>query len=108
MLIHFDGWSINHDYWARPDGPYVHPVGWAAASKRRLIPPQDSQDTPATFTWAAHLAAQGARPVPAWAFKASATSRCPAQAGGTHPRPGTRQTSGWGRGWRRWTYTTPP
>ena len=43
MLIHFDGWSINHDYWARPDGPYVHPVGWAAASKRRLIPPQDSQ-----------------------------------------------------------------
>lgn len=43
MLIHFDGWSINHDYWARPDGPYLHPVGWAAGSKRKLIPPQDSQ-----------------------------------------------------------------
>ena len=43
VLIHFDGWSINHDYWARPDGPYLHPVGWAAGSKRKLIPPQDSQ-----------------------------------------------------------------
>ena len=42
-MIHFDGWSINHDYWARPDGPYLHPVGWAAGSKRKLIPPQDSQ-----------------------------------------------------------------
>ena len=43
VLIHFDGWSINHDYWARPDGPNLHPVGWASSTKRKLIPPQDSQ-----------------------------------------------------------------
>ena len=43
VLIHFDGWSINHDYWARPDGPNLHGVGWAAATKKKLIPPEDSQ-----------------------------------------------------------------
>ena len=85
VLIHFDGWSINHDYWARPDGPNLHGVGWAAATKKKLIPPEDSQvyketgkqkpletlktqDTPSSFTWAAYLASQGAKAVPAWAF----------------------------------------
>ena len=43
VLIHFDGWSINHDYWAPPDGPNLHGVGWAAATKKKLIPPEDSQ-----------------------------------------------------------------
>jgi hypothetical protein len=75
VLIHFDGWSINHDYWARPGGPWVHPVGWAASSKKKLIPPQDSQDTPNSFSWPAYLAAQGSRPVPAWAFRCPGSSR---------------------------------
>ena len=69
VLVHFDGWSINHDYWTRPGGPYVHPVGWSSSVKRKLIPPQDSQDTPTSFCWPDYLAASGTRPVPSWAFR---------------------------------------
>jgi len=42
VLIHFDGWSINHDYWARPDGPYVHPC---QPGRSRPPPPPGTRPT---------------------------------------------------------------
>ena len=28
ILIHFDGWEIEYDYWVKPDSPYIKPKGW--------------------------------------------------------------------------------
>ena len=27
ILIHFDGWELDYDYWVKPDSPYVKPRG---------------------------------------------------------------------------------
>jgi len=28
LLIHFDGWSNNYDYWTEPSTADIHPIGW--------------------------------------------------------------------------------
>ena len=28
LLIHFDGWSNNYDYWTEPSTTDIHPIGW--------------------------------------------------------------------------------
>nr|KAG5692965.1 hypothetical protein BaRGS_032397 [Batillaria attramentaria] len=28
LLIHFDGWTNKYDYWAEPDSPDLHPLGY--------------------------------------------------------------------------------
>ena len=28
LLIHFDGWSNDYDYWCDVDSTDIHPVGW--------------------------------------------------------------------------------
>jgi len=28
LLIHFDGWSANYDYWTDPSTTDIHPIGW--------------------------------------------------------------------------------
>ena len=28
LLIHFDGWGNNYDYWCDVDSTDIHPVGW--------------------------------------------------------------------------------
>ena len=28
ILIHFDGWEMEYDYWVKPDSPYIKPKGW--------------------------------------------------------------------------------
>ena len=72
VLIHFDGWSHNYDFWTLPSSPHLHPVGWCEARGKSVAPPLDSGHTPATFSWPAHLAATAASPVPSWAFEAAA------------------------------------
>ena len=27
VLIHFDGWDLEFDYWVTPSSPYIHPKG---------------------------------------------------------------------------------
>ena len=27
VLIHFDGWDLDYDYWVTPSSPYIHPKG---------------------------------------------------------------------------------
>ena len=27
VLIHFDGWDLEYDYWVTPSSPYIHPKG---------------------------------------------------------------------------------
>ena len=41
VLIHFDGWEIDYDYWVVPDtSAYIHPIGWCQAQGKELNPPQ--------------------------------------------------------------------
>ncbi len=30
VLVHFDGWDLDYDYWVTPNSPYIHPKGWCA------------------------------------------------------------------------------
>ena len=41
VLVHFDGWEIDYDYWVVPDqSPYIHPIGWCQSEGKELNPPQ--------------------------------------------------------------------
>ena len=41
VLVHFDGWEIDYDYWVVPSSsPYVHPVGWCREKGIELNPPK--------------------------------------------------------------------
>ena len=39
LLIHFDGWSIDYDYWCKPDSTDIHPRGWCSSHGVKLITP---------------------------------------------------------------------
>ena len=72
VLVHFDGWEIDYDYWVVPStSPYLHPVGWCAAYGIELIPPKGVSGASATFSWQAYLAATRSQPVPTSAFRAA-------------------------------------
>ena len=40
LLIHFDGWSAEYDYWCKPDSTDIHPPMWCNKHHRQLQPPQ--------------------------------------------------------------------
>jgi hypothetical protein len=40
ILIHFDGWEIEYDYWVKPDSPYIRPKGWCDQSGVTLNKPK--------------------------------------------------------------------
>ena len=40
VLIHFDGWEMDFDYWTSPGGPYVHPAGWCSGNNKIINPPK--------------------------------------------------------------------
>ena len=40
LLIHFDGWSNNYDYWCEPTSPDIHPIGWCQANGHSLHSPR--------------------------------------------------------------------
>ena len=69
VLVHFDGWPLNFDFWNVVDSPYLNPLGWCAANNRVLTPPLGSQISSSDFSWPAYLAATGSSPVPSWAFR---------------------------------------
>lgn len=39
ILVHFDSWDEVYDYWAYPNSPYIHPVGWCHHNGHSLTPP---------------------------------------------------------------------
>ena len=40
LLIHFDGWGTNYDYWCRADTEDIHPIGWCEETGKRLQAPK--------------------------------------------------------------------
>ncbi|XP_056115226.1 lethal(3)malignant brain tumor-like protein 3 isoform X1 [Rhinichthys klamathensis goyatoka] len=44
LLIHFDGWTDEYDYWTDADSPDIHPAGWCAKTGHPLQPPITPQD----------------------------------------------------------------
>lgn len=39
ICIHFDGWSIDFDYWVDITSSNLHPVGWCSKNGQTLSPP---------------------------------------------------------------------
>ena len=69
VLIHFDGWSHNYDFWSSPTSSYLNPVGWCSENKKTVNPPLGGKDTVSSFSWPSYLSATASQPVPRWAFK---------------------------------------
>ena len=42
VLIHFDSWSSDYDYWCPPDVVELHPPGWCHRNSWELITPRGS------------------------------------------------------------------
>ena len=41
VLIHFDGWEVDYDYWVEPKtSAYVHPIGWCQEMRYELNAPK--------------------------------------------------------------------
>lgn len=40
ILVHFDGWAHDFDYWCNISSNYIHPVGWCQANDKLLSPPE--------------------------------------------------------------------
>ena len=40
LLIHFDGWSSDFDYWCEPSSQHLHPVGYCKSVGHELQPPK--------------------------------------------------------------------
>ena len=68
ILVHFDGWHKDFDYWTEVTSPYVHPVGWCSDNDVYLYPPKDYTNSD-SFTWHEYLQETNSTPVPARAFK---------------------------------------
>ena len=39
LLIHFDGWGDEYDYWCESDTTDIHPVGWCDRNGKVLLEP---------------------------------------------------------------------
>ena len=39
LLIHFDGWSENYDYWCDPWSDDIHPPMWCGKNGKKVEPP---------------------------------------------------------------------
>ena len=48
LLIHFDGWSNEYNYWCEPDSTDIHPPMWCGKHHRELQPP-NSETEPILF-----------------------------------------------------------
>ncbi|XP_002122746.2 lethal(3)malignant brain tumor-like protein 4 [Ciona intestinalis] len=67
VLVHFDGWESEYDYWSRTSSALIHPVGWCQENGRLLSPPQGFVGD--YFTWDQHLNETGRRAAPAECFE---------------------------------------
>ncbi|KAK3773558.1 hypothetical protein RRG08_022269 [Elysia crispata] len=70
VLIQFDGWEDNYDYWCDVNSPNIHPVGWCATNGHSLTFPPDFGDS--NFSWDKYLADTHSTAVPIRAFKTRA------------------------------------
>ena len=43
VMIHFDGWSQDYNYWCPSDSVELHPVGWCKKHGWELQPPYGQQ-----------------------------------------------------------------
>ncbi|CAG5109207.1 Similar to L3MBTL3: Lethal(3)malignant brain tumor-like protein 3 (Homo sapiens) [Cotesia congregata] len=68
ILVHFDSWDEVYDYWAYPNSPYIHPVGWCHHNGHSLTPPNNYKDSK-SFTWDAYLRETRSVAAPSRAFK---------------------------------------
>ena len=39
LLVHFDGWSDNFNYWCSPDTTDIHPPMWCGKNGMKVEPP---------------------------------------------------------------------
>uniref|UniRef100_A0A3P8YXU3 SAM domain-containing protein n=2 Tax=Esox lucius TaxID=8010 RepID=A0A3P8YXU3_ESOLU len=44
ILVHFDGWTDEYDYWVDTDSPDIHPAGWCTKTGHPLQPPISPQE----------------------------------------------------------------
>ena len=40
VLVHFDSWEDNYDYWCDMTSPLIHPIGYCEENDLVLSPPQ--------------------------------------------------------------------
>ncbi len=66
LMIHFDGWNVDHDYITTIDLYEIYPVGTQEALGRELHPPYRYDGV---FVWDEYLATIGARAAPKSAFE---------------------------------------
>ena len=75
VLIHFDGWHHNFDFWTSTTSTYLKPVGWCSDNKKTVTPPLGSKFTTSSFSWPSYLSSTSSQPVPSWAFKSSGNNK---------------------------------
>ncbi|GAU94901.1 hypothetical protein RvY_06600 [Ramazzottius varieornatus] len=66
ILIHFDGWSDQYDYWVEPWSGLIQPVGYCQNRGIGLNVPKGYN--PAKFNWQKYLKETGSSAAPASAF----------------------------------------
>nr|CAB3260147.1 lethal(3)malignant brain tumor-like protein 4 [Phallusia mammillata] len=54
ILIHFDGWDSDYDYWAISTSNYVRPIGWCKENEKELSPPLGFAEGE-VFDWKTYL-----------------------------------------------------
>lgn len=52
VLIHFDGWNSDYDYWAHMASNYLRPIGWCHDNNKALSPPLNFKGE---FEWGEYL-----------------------------------------------------
>ena len=67
VLVHFDGWEDDYDYWCYYNSPHIHHVGWCQENLKTLSAPNGYSD-PSKFTWEGYLSETGSRAAPADGF----------------------------------------
>ena len=60
MLVTFDGWSSDYDYWADIDTPDIHPIGYSDQHGIKLQPPRGFKN----FSWPEYLQNNAFIPAP--------------------------------------------
>ena len=69
VLVSFDGWSNNYNYWAKIDAPDIHPIGYCDNNQIKLQPPKDLEN----FSWITYLQNNSFTPAPFDLFTALQT-----------------------------------
>ncbi|XP_039257464.2 lethal(3)malignant brain tumor-like protein 4 [Styela clava] len=69
ILIHFDGWNNNFDYWCDSTSNYIHPIGWCAKVGKTLQVPQDFERSGVPFSWEEYLKQTDSKAAPEKTFQ---------------------------------------